>query len=89
MSKTRLFGTEELENLLDEAISDDIVDQRRWHVSHEAVFECEGKFYLVHYDVPATESQDCEKFCTNDDGLVECVEVEPHQEMVTKYHPVQ
>lgn len=47
-----------LEEVLGNTISDEVVDNSRWSINHEIVFEHEGKFYGATYSVGATESQD-------------------------------
>lgn len=64
---------------------------RRWVIEWVMVFEYEGKFYSVGYDVGATEMQDMtdedEFGCWGSDE-VECIEVVPAVYKVTKYIPV-
>ena len=82
------FKAEELEDrILGNSIKDEIVEHRRWSVTHSMVFEHEGRYYRTTYDVPSTEYQDCDHFGYQDE--VECQEVIPVQRSFTVYIPVE
>ena len=68
-------------------IEDHITSYGRWTVSHERVFEFDGKFYLTHYSVGATEYQDKSPY-DHEESEIECVEVVPVQAFVTIYRPI-
>lgn len=83
------FKAEELEDrIFGNSIKDEIIDHRRWSVVHSMVFEHEGRYYRTTYNVPATESQECEPFGY---GVteVEYEEVIPVQRSFTVYIPVE
>lgn len=67
--------------------SDEIVDKRRWALTHELIFQHEDKLYRTHYSVGATENQD--------EGpweyvkTVECTEVEEYDKIVKAYRAVE
>ncbi len=53
------FSKEFLIDLLDESIiKDEITDHDRWTVTYKRIFRHEGKFYLTHYSIGATEMQE-------------------------------
>ena len=61
----------------------EICGNSRWSIDYYLVFRHEGKLYSTTYERGATECQEVdwpESF--------ECEEVEPYQELVTKYRPV-
>lgn len=57
-----------------EVISDEIYDQMRWSVEHYLVFreKATGDVYSVCYSTPATECQECEKWQSDGEDMVEC-----------------
>jgi uncharacterized cupredoxin-like copper-binding protein len=61
--------------------------KRRWSLDHYMVFKLEDKFYMAHYSVGATESQD-ESPWEYEGDEIECVEVEPKEETVIVYRAV-
>ena len=65
-------------------ITDRIVGHGRWAVTHERVFEHEGRFYLTRYSVGATENQDESPYQDGPDEI-ECPEVVPVERMTTVY----
>ena len=65
---------------------DEVVDNSRWSIHHEIVFEHEGKFYKTWYSVGATEYQDESPWEYDDD--VQCREVELKEVMVKQWVPV-
>lgn len=58
-----------------------MIDHRRWDITHEIVFQRDGKFWRGYYDIPATECQDGQEY----DSEVECREVIPVQKTITDY----
>ena len=72
-------------NLPDKAIEDTIIDQDRWTLLHEIVFEYNGKYYTTQYSKGATELQDESPWEFEDS--IECYEVE--QKEVTKIEWVE
>jgi hypothetical protein len=64
-----------------------IIDNSRWSISHEIIFEHEGKFYQTYYSVGATEQQDESPWEYEDE--VECVEVQQVEKVVKVWEPVQ
>lgn len=69
------------------AIEDNVVDNSRWSIQHEIVFEHEGKFYQTYYSVGATEIQ-YERPWEYDDE-VECAEVVKQEIKVMAWVPVK
>lgn len=67
-------------------VRDEIVDTTRWGIIHRVVFLLDGAFWQVEFEVPATEMQETDPFEYGD--TIEARKVEPHQVMVTEYHPV-
>lgn len=70
-------------DLPDTAIKDTIIDNSRWSIIHEIVFEDKGKFYMTTYSVGATESQDESPW--EYDNEVECAEVELKEVKIKKW----
>jgi len=71
------FKTEFLRNELylpDEALEDHIIDNDRWSIMHEIIFEYEGKHYMTWYSIGATEMQPEQPWDYEDE--VDCKEVE-------------
>lgn len=79
------FLREELE-LPWNAMIDEVVDNSRWSIQHEIIFEYEGKFYRTSYSVGATEQQDEGPW--EYDDTVECTEVEQKEVLVKQWVPV-
>lgn len=83
----------EKEFLIDEldlpysAIEDKVIDNSRWSIQHEIVFEHEGKFYRTYYSVGATESQDERPWEYDDE--VECTEVVQQEVTIMAWVPVK
>ncbi|OEU75207.1 MAG: hypothetical protein BA874_03730 [Desulfuromonadales bacterium C00003068] len=80
------FTKEFLKDELDlpfRAIHDEIMDSNRWSTQYEIVFEHEGKFYLTHYSVGATEQQDESPWEYED--RVGCTEVELKEVVVKQW----
>jgi hypothetical protein len=69
------------------AIEDSVIDNSRWSIDHEIIFEYQGKFYRAYYSVGATEMQ-MEKPWEYED-TVECTEVAKKQVMVEQWVPVE
>lgn len=69
------------------AIRDKIVDNGRWSIYHEIVFEDkDGKHYSAGYSVGATESQDESPWEYN--SQIECTEVEQKPVTIIEWVPV-
>lgn len=66
---------------------DEIVDNSRWSIIHELIFEHDGKFWQTSYSVGATESQDESPW--EYENLVECTEVELKEVTVMDWVPVK
>lgn len=64
------------------------VDTRRWESTHEMVFRApdDGKAYRICYQQGLTEYQDCDTWF--DEDLIEAIEVEPREVVVTHWTPV-
>lgn len=77
-----------LDEILDskKVLEDNIVDNSRWSIIHEMVFEHEGKFYSTTYSVGATERQDESPWEYEDE--VECVEVHKVEKIMKVWEPV-
>ncbi len=58
------------------SISSRITGNGRWSINHEAIFSFSGKFYMTHFRVGSTESQE-ERPYQDEPAEVECVEVKP------------
>ena len=69
------------------AIEDKVIDNSRWSIQHEIIFEHEGKFYRTHYQVGATESQDEGPWEYDDE--IECTEVAQKEITVMAWVPVK
>ena len=80
------FLIDELD-LPESAIEDKVVDNSRWSIQHEIIFEHEGKFYRTHYQVGATESQDEGPWEYDDE--IECTEVIQQEVTVMAWVPVK
>ena len=83
------FSKEMLINELDLPYSakiDKVVDNTRWSVIHEIIFEHEGKFYRTSYSVGATEEQDEGPWEYDDE--VECTEVHEVEKVVKVWEAV-
>lgn len=64
-------------------IEDKPIAHTRWAVRHRAIFQYEDKFYVLSYEVPATEYQEWDPF--NGEKEVDCQEVKPIQKTITVY----
>lgn len=87
--KEKIFTKDCLINQLNlpyNAIEDNIIDNSRWSIVHEIIFEHDGKFYQTYYSVGATECQDESPWEYEDE--VECTEVEKKIVQVEKWVPV-
>lgn len=64
----------------------EITDHNRWSVWHEIVFEApdDHKLWRLSYQVPATESQDCDRWPD-----LEAVQVEAREITVIEYREVR
>jgi hypothetical protein len=69
------------------AIEDKVIDNSRWSIHHEIVFEHEGKFYRTYYSVGATECQDEEPWEYDDE--VDCTEVVQKEITVMAWVPAK
>ncbi len=69
------------------AILDTIVDNDRWSIYHEIIFEDKGKFYSAYYSVGATEMQD-ERPWENEE-IVDCIEVELVEKLIKVWEAVK
>ncbi|HBN95102.1 MAG TPA: hypothetical protein DDZ66_02285 [Firmicutes bacterium] len=69
------------------ALEDKIIDNSRWSIHHEIIFEYEGKFYKTYYSVGATESQDERPWEYEDE--VDCTEVVQQEIKVMAWVPVK
>ena len=67
-------------------IVDKCVDHRRWVSQHELIFKHGDKFYRTFYKMGLTECQEDRPWDYDDE--VECVEVEPFEEVITSYREV-
>jgi len=84
------FKTEFLKDELDlpySALEDHVIDNSRWSIQHEIVFEHEGKFYQTYYSVGATESQDERPWEYDDE--VDCTEVVQREVKIMAWIPVK
>lgn len=69
------------------AIEDKIIDNSRWSIQHEIIFEYEGKHYRAYYQVGATESQDEGPW--EYDDKVDCTEVVQKEITVMAWVPAE
>lgn len=76
-----------LDLLYDNTITDKIIDNTRWSLIHEIVFEDNGKFYQTTYSEGATEMQ-MEKPWEYE-NKIECIEVELREVKVKKWMPIE
>ena len=67
-------------------VSDTMVDTTRWAVVHRLVFRLDGLLLQTSYRVGATEAQDEGPW--EYETLVDCVEVEEFDRVVTDWRPV-
>jgi hypothetical protein len=82
--------TEFLKNELDlpyGAIEEEIIDESRWSLTLEIIFEYEGKYYQTWYSKGKTEMQDESPWEYEDEA--ECTEVEKKLVQVEKWVPVE
>ena len=77
----RYVVEEEIENA--DCVSDEFRTSGRWSEHWTAVFERDGEFVALDYEVPATEMQD------GGDFDHEFYVVEPYEVTVTKFRKVQ
>lgn len=87
---TKTFSRDYLKDKLDlpySAIKDDIIENSRWSIIHEIIFEDNGKFYKTEYSVGATEMQDERPWEYEDE--IECTEVELKKVTVTKWVDIE
>lgn len=69
------------------AIENTVVDNSRWSIQHEIIFEYQGKFYCTYYSVGATEQQDESPWEYEDN--VGCTEVVKKKVMMEQWVPVE
>lgn len=70
------------------ALEDNIIDNSRWSIIHEIVFQdLDGKFYQTTYSVGATECQDERPWEYK--SVVECTEVAKKEVMVEQWVPLE
>lgn len=70
----------------DNIVEHKLVDNSRWSLHYEIVFEHEGKFYRATYSVGATECQDEAPWEYEDKVL--CEEVKQVEKLVKVWVPV-
>ncbi len=70
-----------------DAIEDNIIDNTRWSIIHEIIFEYNNKFYRTEYSIGATEMQDECPWDYMDE--VECEEVIQKPITVMSWTPVE
>lgn len=65
--------------------SNHMIEHNRWSIWHEIVFRApdDGKLWRLHYQVPATEMQECDRWPD-----LEAVQVELHLVQVETYQVV-
>jgi len=88
MGKIKLTR-EELTQELDlpcEALEDHVIDNSRWSIEHEIIFEYKGKYYRAYYSVGATEMQDERPWEYED--VIECEEVVKVDKLQSIWTPV-
>lgn len=89
MSKKK-FSTEYLKKLGlpydGDVMEDNIIENDRWTITHEIVFEDKGKFYKTRYSEGATEMQDERPW--EYENEVECTEVELREVTIQKWLPI-
>lgn len=89
--KKKIFSKDYLMNKLglpyDNTITDKIIDNTRWSLIHEIIFENNGKFYQTTYSKGATEMQ-MEKPWEYE-NKIECIEVELREIKVKRWMPVK
>ncbi len=92
MPYTRIFSTEFLEEELDFPWGDSVVftefqDSGRWAENWKGVFELEGEFWEVSFELPATEMQEGQgMWC--EQSQVKATRVEEREVTVKKWLPV-
>lgn len=71
------------------AIEDNVINNDRWSIQHEIIFEYEGKYYRTYYSVGATEMQDERpwEYDPNPDSI-ECDEVRKVDRLQSVWTPV-
>lgn len=69
------------------AKEDEVVNNTRWSILHDIIFEYEGKFYKASYSVGATEEQDEGPWEYEDE--IECAEVHQIEKVVKVWEPVK
>jgi hypothetical protein len=67
-------------------VRNEIVDNTRWSVCYDLIFELDGKLYQGCYSRGATEQQDEHPFEYDDNP--EFVQVEAYERTITDYRPV-
>jgi hypothetical protein len=82
-----MFKKEFLQEIIYEAVEDNITDTSRWSEHHEAVFKFDEKFYMTYYSCGLTESQDESPYEYEKEDI-ECFEVEQKEVIVKKFMPV-
>ena len=88
----KIFSKDYLMNKLDlpydNIITDKIIDNTRWSLIHEIVFEDNGKFYQTTYSAEgATEMQMEEPW--EYENKIECIEVEFREVKVKRWMPIE
>lgn len=86
MTITREFTRDELDELeLPWAYVDaEVIDERRWSIVKEVIFEFENKFWMIVADFPATEMQEGQD-PWNDEDSVTATQVEKREVTVEKW----
>ena len=67
-------------NLPDDAISDDIIDKRRWSDVHEIIFKDNDKYYRAFYTEGSTEN--CDERAWDFEDEIECTEVHEVEKLI-------
>ena len=68
-------------------ISDKIIENSRWAIQHELIFNYKGKIYLTGYSVGATEQQDERPWEYEDP--IDCIEVKAVEKTITVYERIK
>ena len=80
---TKKYLTEDLD-LPYNALEDNIIDNSRWSIQHEIIFQVnDGKFYKTYYSVGATECQDESPWEYEDN--ITCYEVKKQEVIVEQW----
>lgn len=83
LTRDQIELDEELPELPYECIWHRPIDKGRWEIHYEGVFEYLGKHYMIYWQRPATEMQECDPWYNEDE--IECFEVELQEVTVKKW----